>query len=608
MEWEELKEKAHSLPLRPGVYLMSNEANEVIYVGKAKVLRNRVSQYFVDSSQHSSKTRLMVSKIHTFDVIVADSEFEALVLECALIKRHKPRYNILLKDDKGYPYVRLDPKELYPRFSLVGRSAMDGARYFGPFAGRRETRGMLDALCHALKLPTCNKKFPRDIGKERPCLNFHLGKCDGYCQKEVPRSQHHKRMEEATEILGGKFRQVEETLTAEMMEAAENLAFEKAAQMRDRLQAISLFGKKQKVLRAQLIDTDVFGMYADELRCAISVLHFQEGELSGKDTMFFGLEDALEGDMLPAFLKQYYHESHVAPKEVLLPTEIEEESSIARLLSEQKGERVYLITPQRGAKMELIALATANAKEECVRSSTKEERQNKLLVLLGELLKLEKVPERIESFDISNTGASNIVAAMAVFQDGKPAKQQYRYFKLRDLSGPDDYASMAQVLERRFRRGQSEEDSFAEKLPDLLLIDGGKEHAAIGRDAVANAGLTIPVFGMVKDDRHRTRALIHPDGEEIGLTAVPALFALIGQIQEETHNAAIGFHHKQRTKSSLASKLEEIPGVGESRRKKLMSQFKSIKAIREASLGDLEELLPKKTALAVYTYFNEEGQ
>lgn len=605
MTFEELKDKAHSLPLLPGVYLMADKSGTIIYVGKAKALRNRVSQYFQESASHTEKTRAMVSQIDHFDVIVADSEFEALVLECALIKRHKPRYNILLKDGKGYPYIRLSVKDAYPQFSLVGKAADDGAKYFGPFGGRKNSQDIIDALCAALKLPTCSKKFPRDIGKERPCLNYHMAKCDGYCRRELKREQHQEAIRQATRLLEGKFSEVEKELTEEMMGAAERMEFEKAALLRDRLNAIVLLGKRQKVVTGRLSDTDVIGLYQDEVRCAISVLHYQEGELTGKDTELLNVRQETATDILEAFVKQYYIGRAVAPGQILIPFDLEEEGAISRMLSEEAGRRVKLVSPRRGAKVELIRLAEGNAREECLRVTTKEEKAARLLVLLAELLELEDAPRRIEAYDISNTGSSDIVAAMTVFEDGKPAKGQYRYFKLRDLKGPDDYGSMDQVLRRRFRHDSEEDERFG-KRPDLLLIDGGREHAAIAAAVLQEFGLPIPVFGMVKDSRHRTRELISPDGKEIGIQGHPGLFAFIGQIQEETHRAAIGFHQKQRSKTSYGSALEQIPGIGESRRVLLLKTFKTIKGIREAELANLKEVLPEKAAQAVYDYFRSQ--
>ena len=588
---------------------MMDASGTVIYVGKAKALKNRVSQYFHDQANHTEKTRAMVAQIDHFDTIVAGSEFEALVLENALIKRHKPRYNILLKDDKGYPYIRLSVKDPYPRFSLQGKMADDGARYFGPFGGRHDTQAILDALRSALKLPACGKTFPRDQGKERPCLNFHMGQCDGYCRREVPQSQHQQAIDQAVRLLEGKFGEVERDLRAQMEAAAEELEFEKAAALRDRLRAITLLGKRQKVVASYLADTDVLGLYTGTVRSAVAVLHFQGGELAGRDLEVFPTAGEPAEEILSAFLVQYYSPRGLLPRQILLPENLEGEADLARLLSHQAGRKVELVTPQRGAKADLIRMAQENAKTECERLTTRAERTAKVLSLLAELLHLPAPPRRIEAYDISNTGASDIVAAMTVFEEGRPRKGAYRYFKLRDLAGPDDYASMDQVITRRFRHEAEGDGDFAAR-PDLLLIDGGANHAAVASRALAQYGLDIPVFGMVKDERHRTRALATPAGEEIGIQSSPALFAFIGQIQEETHRSAVGFHHKRHTKTSLGSTLEKIPGIGPTRRKQLLKAFGSVKAIRQADLQALERVLPRQAAQAVYQHFRtkeEEG-
>ena len=606
MTFDELKEKAHSLPLKPGVYIMQDAKNTVIYVGKAKALKNRVSQYFQDSASHTEKTRAMVSQIDHFDVIIADSEFEALVLECSLIKRHQPRYNILLKDDKGYPYIRLSNEE-YPRFSLASKAAEDGARYFGPYASRHSTQAIIDALCSALRLPSCHKKFPRDIGKERPCLNFHMGKCDGYCRGDELKQQHDQAIAQAVNLLEGRFKEVQADLTAEMEQAAEELRFERAAQLRDRLRAIELLGARQKVVAGSLADTDVAGFFRGEAKSCFVVLHFLEGELAAKD--FDLLETPMEEDessVLSSLVREYYVGRTRLPKQILLPCELGDQVPLTRLLSQQVGRKVELITPQRGAKMDLIKLANQNAQEEVLRATTREERQNKLLEVLGKMLGLDSPPRRIESYDISNQGASDIVASMVVYVDGRPLKRDYRRFKLKDMTGPDDYASMEQVLTRRFRRYLDGNEKFADK-PDLLLIDGGHEHVKVARRVLEVLNLDIPAFGMVKDDRHRTRALVHPDGREIGIQSVPAVFALVGQIQEETHRFAIEYHRQLQAGHVKTSVLDKIPGVGEKRRQQLLKHFKSVKAVREASLEQLQQAVPKNTAQAVYSHFHQES-
>ncbi|MBP1736581.1 MAG: excinuclease subunit [Oscillospiraceae bacterium] len=604
MTFDELKEKARSLPLKPGVYIMRDAGDEVIYIGKAKALKNRVSQYFQDSAGHTEKTRAMVGQIDRFEVIIADSEFEALVLECALIKRHMPHYNILLKDDKGYPYIRLNVKERYPTFSIAQKAANDGARYFGPFGGRGSTQGIIDALLSALKLPQCHKKFPRDIGRERPCLNFHMGNCDGYCRRDMEQSRHREAIEQAVRLLEGKFREVGDELQAEMEQAAEELRFERAAALRDRYRAIELLGKRQKVVSGSLADTDVIGFHRGAAKSCFVILHYVEGELAAKDWELFenGVEENGQ-ESIAALLKQYYEGRAHFPRQILLPCELEEEVPLTRLFSEQAGYRVTLVTPQRGAKADLIRLAATNAEEEVERATGREERQSKLMEAFGKMLALKNIPVRIEAFDISNTGASDIVASMTVFENGRPRKRDYRHFKIKNQEGPNDYASMEEVLTRRFRRYLDGDEKFS-VLPDLLLIDGGLGHTKIAVNAVNALGLTIPAFGMVKDDRHRTRALVTAQGEEIGIQQNQAIFSMVGRIQEETHRFAIEFHRAQHTKNSYGSVLDEIPGVGDIRKAALLKQFKSIKRIREAALEQLAEVVPQHTARAVYDYFH----
>ena len=603
MTFDELKEKAHALPLKPGVYIMQDRHNEVIYVGKAKALKNRVSQYFANLASHTEKTRAMVSSIDHFDVIVADSEFEALVLENSLIKRHQPHYNILLKDDKGYPYIRLDVNADYPRFSLVNKAAEDGCRYFGPYGSRHETWALLSALRSALKLPSCNKKFPRDVGKERPCLNYHMGLCDGYCRSDMDPERHKEAMDQAIRLLEGQFKEVRADLAAEMELAAEEMRFERAAELRDKIKAIELLGKRQKVVAGSLADTDVVGYHRGAAKSCFVVLHYVEGDLAAKDMDL--IETPMEGEeseAVSSLVRQYYVNRSRLPKQILLPCELEDEVPVTRLLSEGCGHRVELVTPQRGAKMDLIKLANKNAAEEVERATSREERQSKTLELLGKMLDMEP-PHRIESYDISNQGADDIVASMVVYVDGKPLKRDYRRFKLKDMELPNDYASMEQVLTRRFKRYLDGDEKFKD-LPDVLFIDGGQEHARIAVGVEEKLGLSIPVYGMVKDDRHRTRALMTPAGEEIGIQRYPAVFALVGQIQEETHRFAIEFHRQQQSQRVKGSELDKIPGIGPTRRNALLKHFKSVKNIKAASLAELQEVAGKATGKVVYDYFN----
>lgn len=602
MTLDALRETARALPLSPGVYIMQDASNEVIYVGKAKALKNRVSQYFQNMASHNEKTRLMVSQVDHFDVILAQSEFEALVLECSLIKRHQPRYNILLKDSKGYPYIRLSSEE-YPQFSVVSKPSDDGAKYFGPLASRHNTFAIIDALRVALKLPSCNRKFPRDIGKDRPCLNFQIEKCDGYCRSYNLKAQHDDAIAQAVDLLNGKYKSVQAQLAAQMEDAAQAMRFEQAAILRDRMRAIEQLGTKQKVITAAHADTDVVGIHLGETKGAFVVLHYNAGTLAEKDFELIeqSIEDT-ESQTLSALLRAYYHDSNVFPQQILLPVEIDDGPALSQLFSQQAGHKVSLSVPQRGEKTHLVALAQHNAQEEVLRATTKQERQNKLMQLLMNTLSLEQLPHRIESYDISNTGASNIVASMVVFHDGRPLKRDYRHFKLNDMQMQNDYAAMEQVLTRRLQRFVDGDEKFS-PLPDLFLIDGGAEHLAVALHVLSAFNLSIPAFGMVKDDRHRTRALISPQGE-IGIVQTQAIFTLIGQIQEETHRFAIEYHRKLQNKGMRQSALDAISGVGQARKKALLRHFKSIQNIRSATVDELCAAVPKSAAAAVYAHFH----
>ncbi|MFI3254022.1 MAG: excinuclease ABC subunit UvrC [Eubacteriales bacterium] len=606
---EQLRDKAHSLPRLPGVYLMLDSKEKVIYVGKAKSLRNRVSQYFQTKGQDEVKTRALVSQIADFQVIVLGTEFEALVLESSLIKRHQPKYNILLKDSKGYPYIRLSIGEAYPKFSLVshiGKETAAQAKYFGPYGSRHNTQAIIHALQTALGLPSCSRKFPRDIGKERPCLNHHMGKCSGHCRHQTGIALHQEAITQAVSLLEGKEKELEKRLSTQMEEAAEALRFEEAAALRDRLQSIKLLSTRQKVVASCLSDTDVIGFASAINKSAFVVLHYYQGELLEKDLEIISTPLEEEEESIPALLREYYGVRSEMPKEILLPCDIAYEDSLERMFSQQVGHKITFLTPQRGAKVEILQLAQKNAKEELERITTKEEKEQKNLSLLGKILGLPSPPRRIESYDISNQGDADIVASMVVYQDGKKKPSAYRKFKLQNMSGPDDYAAMSQVLQRRFHRLEEGDTAFAEP-PDLLLMDGGIGHLHIAQEVLKEKKLNIPVFGMVKDNRHRTRALVCHSGDEIGLTQHPSIFALIGQIQEETHRVAITFHRQQRSKSVQGSLLDNITGVGKSRRALLLKEFGSVKKIRSATVEQLEAHVPQKVAKEIYEYFQKEN-
>jgi len=605
MTFDQLKDKALSLPLAPGVYVMRDKADKVIYVGKAKKLKNRVSQYFQDTGSHTIKTRQMVSHIDHFDVIVAASEFEALVLECSLIKRHMPKYNILLKDDKGYPYLRLDMKEAYPKITLVSKIADDGAAYYGPYGSRGVTNSLLEAIRLTLKLPGCSKEFPRDIGKDRPCLNYHMNQCAGWCQEGKSQTEYRLLMEQARQLLLGNYKAVANEIREQMLSAAEELNFELAASLRDRLKSVEALSQKQLVTASSLADTDVIGYAQTEAKACFAVLHFSGGNLLDKDYQVMPIPD--DGrEAVSSLLKQYYISRGLAPKRVLLPFDIEDAELFSELMEQQYGRKPHLHVPQRGDNVRLVELANKNAFEEAERVTDKEEKISGTLVLLGKMLNIQP-PKRVESFDISNISGTDIVASMVVFQDGKPRKSEYKRFKLEGLQNQDDYASMHQVVKRRFVHYKDGDKGFSEA-PDLLLIDGGVNHANVALNALKELELDFPVFGMVKDDRHRTRALVTPDGQEIGIDSQPAVFSLVGNIQEETHRFAITFHRQLRSKRLRYSELDSIPGIGPKRKAELLKTFKSLTAIGKAELSELERLLPKDAAMAVYQHFRSKKE
>ncbi len=604
MTKEELKAAAASLPYEPGVYLMKNAENTVIYVGKAKKLKNRVSQYFQDTASHNAKTKRMVSLVDHFETIRAASEFEALVLECSLIKHYMPKYNILLKDDKGYPYLRLDMREPYPVITLTNRVKDDGAKYFGPYGSRGRSNQVIRIIKDTFRLPDCSKKFPRDRGKERPCLNFHMEKCEGWCREEVSQTEYRSRMEQAQLLLEGKYKPLCEALKQQMEQAAEALEFEKAVMFRDRMKAIEALGERQLVTAGTMADTDVIGWYQTEAKACFAVLHFIGGNLMDKDYEILSVADDPQ-EAVSSLVKQYYLARQSAPKRILLPFAMEDSEPFAQLLQEQLGKKVRILVARRGDNKGLSDLALKNAQQEAERVTTATERLNGTLTLLQKLLSLPAYPQRLEAYDISNIAGTDIVASMTVFVDGKPKKSDYKRFKLENMEDQDDYAAMRQVVCRRFCHFLDGDKGFDEK-PDALLIDGGAVHGETVREALCAMGISIPIFGMVKDNRHRTRALTLPDGREIGIQAVPAVFALIGRIQEETHRFAITYHRTLRSKRVKGSQLDQIPGIGEKRRLALLKHFKSIQAIKNAGVEELKAVLPEPAARAVYEFYHQE--
>ena len=604
MTLEELKEKAHRLPTEPGVYLMRDKAGTVIYVGKAKSLRNRVSQYFADLASHTVKTRKLVSQIDWFETIFAKTELDALLLENTLIKRYKPKYNILLKDDKGYPFLRLASGP-YGGFSVASKREQDGARYFGPYGGRGTANLAVRLLTETFGLPTCGKRFPQDFGKDRPCLRYQLGKCCGVCQGTIGEDEYRKRIEQAVLVLEGKTADLEAQLTAQMETHAENLEFEQAAACRDRLKALAQLRRNNVTIVSGGADTDILAFACRGSRGVLIRLSYSGGVLLDRTKRFFEAvqqEDA--ADVLESCLKQMYGQHCWAPREICISQEIESQQAVEEYLSTIRGGKCRITVPQRGEKRRQMDLALENAKMELQEAEIADQHRGKSMNLLAEVLELDAPPQRMEAFDISNTAGDQPVASMTVFQQGKPLKRAYKKFKIKTVEGGDDYGAMAEVIGRRLDRALAGDESFL-PLPDLFLMDGGVGQVRVAKAQLDARGITIPVYGMVKDDHHRTRALVDDTGREIGIAATPALFSLIGRIQEETHRFAVEFHQSLRSRQARQSQLEKIPGVGETRRKQLMKAFGTVRAIAQADEEMLAAVVPRSVAQAIVAYFKE---
>ena len=607
MTFEELKEKAHRLPQLPGVYLMHNKEGIVIYVGKAKSLRNRVSQYFADLAAHTLKTRRMVSNIDYFETIFANSELDALLLENTLIKKYKPKYNILLKDDKGYPFIRIS-KEPYPKLSVAGRREKDDALYFGPYGGRGTANMAIRLLSETFLLPSCTRKFPRDIGKERPCLQLHMKKCCGVCTGALSPEAYQDIIRQCIQVLEGKSSELEEQLQEKMEQAAEEMLFEQAAVYRDRIRAIQKLRQSRIAVVTGGADTDALGYAVRGSRACIVRLSYRGGVLVDRSKILLdGLDEGDAADSLESFLQQYYTKLNWAPKTICLSHEIEDQQAMEAYLSDLRGTKCTIQLPQRGEKRREVQLALDNAALELTEAEDVEQRTGKTLQLLQEMLGLSAAPVRMEAYDISNTAGSEPVASMTVFHNGKPLKSAYKKFKIKIAVGGDDYGAMAEVLGRRLDRALEGDESFL-PLPDLFLIDGGQGQAKVALEQLEQRGLKIPLYGMVKDDHHRTRALITAEGQEFGISATPAVFALIGRIQEETHRFAITFHRTLRSKGMRKSSLEGIPGIGAAREKALLKRFGTVRAIMNADLDQLKAVLPEQAAQAVYHHFKEKRQ
>lgn len=599
-----LRKKAMALPLLPGVYIMHSADGEIIYIGKAKALRNRVSQYFGSQNNHAEKVRRMVDNVDHFEYIITDSEFEALILECSLIKQHTPKYNILLKDDKGYSYIKVSGDK-WRKISYVLQKNDDGAEYIGPYKSSYYVKSAVEEANKIFMLPTCNRKFPQDFGKGRPCLNYHIKLCTAPCTGKVKFADYNESVEQALAFLKGGSSNSVKDLTKKMEEAAENLEFERAARIRDKISSIKKMGDKQKVVANKVLDEDVIASFSDGHKTCFQVFRFEGGRLFDRESFVFDSGDS-EGET-EEFILRYYTIRGDVPKNIAIDKEFDGLTAMQDWLSEKRGSKVYVTVPQRGEQAQLMAMCRSNAAEELAQRKGATVKEYSVLEELKELLGLEKIPSYIESYDISNLAGTENVAGMIVYKDGKPYKCAYKKFKIKGFDGQDDYASMAEVIGRRFNeylKAEKADDGFG-KLPDLILLDGGKGQVAVAKQVLREMDIDVPLFGLVKDDKHRTRA-VTGDGGEISVNSRRALFTFLSKMQDEVHRFAIGYHHERRSKNTFKSSLTEIEGIGEKRARAMLKYFRTIDNISKADLEELEGCpqMTKNAAVAVYRYFH----
>ena len=575
-----LRDKTGKLTHRPGCYLMKDEGGTIIYVGKAKNLKNRVSSYFRKGQDHLPKVWKMVSLVNDYDFIVTDSEYEALVLECSLIKQYSPKYNIMLKDDKGYSYIRVSGEE-YPRITAALQKEDDGAQYIGPYISSWAVKQAVEEANRVFMLPTCSKKFPRDIGRERPCLNFHIKRCMGVCRGKVSREEYNDAVRQAVEYIKSGSRESVKRLTEQMEQAAETLDFELAAKLRDRIAAITKAAENQKIVTEGIKDMDIFAVAVNSETAYGSVIMYRGGRLFDKSSAPLGMAD--EGArMRESYILEFYSARSEIPRDILLDEPIDDPELIERYLSERCGHRVRISVPQRGDMVRLTELARSNAEEQLSIKVGRTGREIAALEELAKALGLEKPPRFIECYDISNFGSSDMTCGMVVYENGRPCKKFYRKFSIKTVTGQDDYACMSEAIERRFKRYFEGEDEGFSTLPDLILLDGGRGHVNTITPIVRSMGITVPIFGLVKDSKHRTRAATSDD-HEISLTAYRKAFALVTQIQDEVHRYAISYTKAKHTKSTLSLGLTSVRGIGDKKAQKLMTEYKTREALRAAT-------------------------
>ena len=606
---ERLQKKARGLPLMPGVYIMKDKNAGIIYIGKAKALKNRVSQYFGKQENHAEKVRQMVSRAENFDYIICDSEFEALVLESSLIKQHAPKYNILLKDDKGYHYIKITNGD-YPRISAEKAAPNDGSRYLGPYTSSMVVTQSVDEALKLFRLPQCSRVFPRDIGRGRPCLNHFIGQCAAVCGGRVSQREYNDAVSDALDYLKGGAAHSVERLEARMQAAADELDFEKAARLRDRIAAIKKLGGKQKVIMSRVPEQDIIALAKGSDHACFEVFRFLNARLY--DQEHFIVESPGEpASARTSFIMQYYSMRERIPPRIEMDESPDDLGLLLRWIREKSGRKVQIHVPQKGEHAQLVEMCKNNAAQRVARKSGRTIHETKGLDELSALLGLNKPPRFIEAYDISNTAGSDNVAGMVVFCDGRPLKSDYRKFKIKSFEGQDDYASMREIIERRiaeYEKHEGEPEGFG-RLPDLILLDGGRGQVSAVLPALHAAGLEIPVFGMVKDSHHKTRA-ITSEGDEIAVKATRAAYTLISTIQEEVHRFAVGYHNQRRKKRAFSSSLTEIPGVGETRAKALLKHFKTIAAIGDAEIDELRAVkgVSLPAAENIYNHFHPGGE
>lgn len=618
----DLEEELKKLPASPGVYLMHNHRDEIIYVGKAVSLKNRVRQYFQSSRNKTAKIQQMVSHIAWFEYILTDSELEALVLECNLIKEHRPRYNTMLKDDKTYPYIKATVWEDFPRLLFSRDMKKDGrSRYFGPYTSAGAVKDSLELIHKLYRIRTCSRSLPKDTGKERPCLNYHIHQCDAPCQGYISKEEYQESFKEAMDFLGGHYEPLLKSLEDKMYDASEKMEFEKAIEYRELLNSVKQIAQKQKITSSGREDRDIVAMARDMEDVVVQVFFIREGKMIGRDHFHIqaGMAES-RGEILDGFVKQFYAGTPFIPREVWLQYPIEEEEIICQWLSQKKGQKVKIVVPKKGEKERLVELAARNADLILTQDREKVKREELRTIgaidQVGQWIGIRGI-RRVEAYDISNTSGVESVGSMVVYEDGKPKRSDYRKFKIRTVQGPNDYASMEEVLTRRFSHGIQESKDLQEegkdisygsftRFPDLIMMDGGRGQVNIALSVLERLGLSIPVCGMVKDDNHRTRGLYY-NNVEIPIDRHSEGFRLITRIQDEAHRFAIEYHRSLRGKGQVKSILDDIEGIGPARRKALMRYFKDIDAIRNASAEDLEQVpqMNRKAAEAVYLFFHK---